>query len=133
MINVVVFLLRDVLDDGVDLVLNGLEERLSFLEEFAIFAEIATLGFEGLFLFGQDLRLAFLLHLLGEEDLLGLVVGLEHTRFFVERIHLALPAFADHRELLVGGLVLRQVLEDILHIHEGNFLRLCLRHERERA
>src|SRR5690606_13269814 len=66
------------LDGLIDTVLDGLDQLLPLLEQVALWAKALLLKVAGLALARFDVRHAQALHLLGEQDLLG-VVSLAHA------------------------------------------------------
>ena len=115
--DVVAVLVRQFLDGIVDVVLDGFEQCFAFLVQLAIGAKILALEFQYLVFFAKDFLLALGSHSLGEEYLLGLVVGCQHANLLLQGINLFLPAFGDKGQLVVGRLVLRQVVQDILQVN----------------
>ena len=87
------FLVREILDCVVNLVLYRFDERLAFFVEFALLTEILAFEFEHLLLFLHNFLLALAPHSLGEEDLLCLVVGCHDPRLLRRCVNLFLPAF----------------------------------------
>ena len=114
--NIDSFLVSEVLDGIVDLVLNRLDECLAFLVQLTFLSEILAFELEYLLLFLDYLLLALRPHGLAEEDLLCLVVCCHDTRFLLRGVHLFLPALGEHGQLLIRLLILRQVFEDILQV-----------------
>ena len=118
-------LVSDLLDSVIYLILNGFDERLAFLVELALLTEVFAFEFEHFLLFLDDLLLALRTHVFRKEDLFRLIVGRHDACFLLRSVDLFLPAFGEHSELLVSLLVLRQVLEDVLHIDICYRLLFC--------
>ena len=110
------FLVGDVLNGVIHLILNRFDERFAFLVQFAFLTKVLALEFQYLLFFFHDLLFALRTHGLAEEDLLRLVVGRDDARFLLGGIDLFLPTLGQHGQLLIRLLVLRQILQDIHHV-----------------
>ena len=97
-------------------------QGVALLEELAFGTEVLLLEVGGLTLFLDDGVLTLFLLLLREEDGFVLVVLVEGLGLDGDGLDLCLPLLRRLAELLVGALVGGDILQDVLHIDEGELL-----------
>ena len=102
---------------------NTSYSRLAALDELTLGTEVAALQFVGLLLGRDDGLLASFLLLGREEGDVRLVALVGSLCLGLQSRDLALPALGELLELLVHQLVGGILLEDVVHIDEGELLR----------
>ena len=97
-------------------------QAVALLVEFALGAEVLEAQVLHLLLLGKDVVFALDFLFLGQIDHVGFVLLVHLFCLRSQCLNLGLPALADLVELLVGHLILRNLLQDIIHVDKSILL-----------
>ena len=118
----VLALTGEVLQHLKELLLDGLDQLLTLLEELAFHAEFGLLHVGGLGALASNLVLALAANLRGQQDAFGPVGRLQLVGGVVLLLDLIEPAGGEAVQLLLGICVFREVLQDVLRVDVGVLL-----------